>query len=91
MLPHWMFNCEAVSRKVSESMDRRLSLHHRLMIRFHSLMCRHCARFRAQLSKIRELCRRDDLSESELSDLPALPPEARKRIVRALHSAKPRP
>lgn len=88
MLPHWMFNCESVSRKVSESLDRDLPLRHRLMIRIHVAMCKYCARFRKQLIRIRELCRQIDLSDHELSDLPAMPATARERITRALRSAK---
>ncbi|MGD9016866.1 MAG: zf-HC2 domain-containing protein [Desulfobacterales bacterium] len=87
MLPHWMFNCEAVSRKVSESMDRRLSITQRMMIRFHMAMCRHCARFRSQLIKIRELCRLTGPEDEDLAVLPPLSPHARERIVQALKSA----
>lgn len=50
-----MFNCREVSRLVSESMDRELSLPKKLGIRFHCLMCRYCARFALQLTRIREL------------------------------------
>ncbi len=88
MLPHWMFNCEAVSRKVSESMDRRLPLTERMMIRFHMAMCRHCARFRSQVMKIREICRLAGQENEDLGDLPPLSSQARERIVQALKSAK---
>lgn len=88
MFSHWMFNCESVSHKLSESFDRKLPLRHRLMIRFHVVMCKYCARFRKQLITIRQLCRQIDLSDHELSDLPAMPAAARERITRALRSAK---
>lgn len=52
-----MFNCREVSRLVSESLDRELSLPQRLGIRFHLLMCRYCTRFARQLEKVRNLVR----------------------------------
>ena len=53
----WMFNCKDVSRLVSESMDQELSFTKRMGVRFHLMMCRHCARFRIQLTRIRKLIR----------------------------------
>ena len=52
-----MFNCRKVTQMVSESMDRRLPLHQRAMIKFHLLMCKYCARFEKQLRIMREICR----------------------------------
>lgn len=51
----WMFNCKEVSRLVSESMDQELSFTKKLGVRFHLMMCRHCARFWAQLTRIRQM------------------------------------
>jgi len=87
MMSHWMFNCKEVSRRVSESMDRRLPVHQRLLIRVHLLMCRYCARFRRQMMIIRELCRSPKLDE-DLPDTPVyMPPDARRRIKQALKAA----
>jgi hypothetical protein len=52
-----MFNCRDVSRLVSESMDRELSFTKKMGVRFHLMMCRHCARFRHQLARIRKIIR----------------------------------
>ena len=57
---HWMFRCKDVSRKISLSMDITLPLHHRLAIRLHLMMCRHCARFKRQLASLRAICHRID-------------------------------
>ncbi|MFT5697961.1 MAG: hypothetical protein ACI8ZB_000815 [Desulforhopalus sp.] len=53
----WMLHCDKVSKYVSESMDRNLSFGQRLGVRFHLLMCSHCARFAKQLHLIRSLVR----------------------------------
>jgi len=50
-----IFNCQRVARLVSESMDHKLSPGRRLGMRFHLLMCRHCARYQKQLLFIRGL------------------------------------
>jgi len=63
----WMFNCKDVSRLVSESMDRDLSFTKKMGVRFHLMMCRHCARFQDQLARIRKLI----CSQSE-GDIPPL-------------------
>ncbi len=50
-----MFRCKDVSQKISQSMDSALPIHHRMAIRFHLMMCRHCARFRRQLVMLRKM------------------------------------
>ncbi|MCP4337641.1 MAG: zf-HC2 domain-containing protein [Desulfobulbaceae bacterium] len=40
---------------VSESMDRELSFTKKMGVRFHLMMCRYCARFGYQLTRIREM------------------------------------
>jgi hypothetical protein len=51
----WMFNCKEVSQLVSKSMDRELSFTKKMGVRFHLMMCRYCARFGSQLTRIREM------------------------------------
>jgi hypothetical protein len=82
-----MFNCKEVSRRVSESMDHRLPLYQRLLIRMHLLMCRYCARFRRQVMFIRELCRSHQLDERSLDTTINLPTDARERIRQAVKSS----
>lgn len=50
-----MFDCKEVTRRVSESMDRRLPLYQRLMIRFHLKMCHLCDTYHKQMHFIREV------------------------------------
>lgn len=77
----WIFNCREVSRLVSESMDREMSLGQRLGIRFHLLMCRYCARFGQQLKRIRILVRRQ--TEDSVPPL-AMDTKAKDQLKRLL-------
>ena len=85
-MKHWMFNCKDVSKKVSESLDRKLPLHHRAMIRMHLMMCRFCWRFRKQMLILRELSQVTDLPSESLDPAFALSTEARARIKNAMKS-----
>ena len=66
-MSHWMFNCKDVSQRVSESMDRSLPLHHRMMIKIHLMMCSLCSRYENQLELMRKA-----LSRVEADDAPDL-------------------
>ena len=79
-----MFCCKDVSQKFSESLDRKLPLHERMLIRMHQLMCRYCARFGRQLLLLRELSRSDQLTGVTQKSAPGLSPDARARIKSAL-------
>ncbi len=59
-MKHWMFRCNDVSQKVSQSLDASLPFHHRMAVRMHLLMCRYCARFRRQLIMLRTVSRQVD-------------------------------
>ena len=85
-MSHWMLNCKEVSRRVSESMDHRLPLYQRMLIRMHLLMCSYCARFRQQVMFLRELCRSRQLDEDFPDSAVVMPPEVRERIRQALKS-----
>lgn len=52
---HWMFRCRDVSRLVSQSMDRKITLQERLGIRMHLMMCHLCRRHKRQMEFIRDL------------------------------------
>ena len=79
-MSHWMFNCKDVSKRVSESMDRSLSLHHRILIKMHLMMCKYCSRFRKQLLIIRDACRLENLHAKDLENTQSLSQETRDRL-----------
>lgn len=54
-MTHWMFRCRDVSRKISQSMDEKMTLGQRLAIRLHLMMCRHCSRFYRQVVALRQM------------------------------------
>ena len=83
-----MFNCHEVSRLVSADMDTNLPLVQRILIRFHLVMCRQCARVSKQLAMLRAYGRHlgsrenalgDDLGDS-LGNSIELPMQSRERI-----------
>jgi hypothetical protein len=83
---HWMFCCKDVSQKVSESMDRKLPLHHRMFIRIHLMMCKYCSRFRRQLLLLREMSGFDQIVDASTEFSAGLSLEAQKRIKDSLKS-----
>jgi hypothetical protein len=87
MMSHWMFNCKEISSRVSESVDHRLTLYKRMLIRMHLLMCRYCTRFRRQVMFLRELCRSRQLDEHFPDASVVMPPDVRERIRQALKSS----
>ncbi len=83
-----MMNCKEVSRLLSESMERKLSLSERVGLWFHLSMCKLCKGFSKDLQQLREAARRhaeDVVNEAWDSDA-ALTGEARKRMKRVLES-----
>jgi hypothetical protein len=80
-MKHWMFNCQRVAEKVSASLDGVLPLHHRMMIRFHTLMCSYCATFRRQLRLMSKAGRYEN---SSAKSEPMLSEQARERMIKAL-------
>jgi hypothetical protein len=81
---YWMFNCNEVSRKVSDSMDRVLPFHQQMIIRFHLLMCKYCTRFRDQLLLIRKAIRAEEDFDEELRPSETSFSEPGKRIKQML-------
>lgn len=81
-----MKSCQEVSRLLSESMDRRLSLRERVGLWFHLGMCRLCRGFSRELRLLRDAARRHaEQVETDTGDPDAvLSPEARDRLKRVL-------
>jgi hypothetical protein len=87
MMDHWMFSCKDVSLKVSESLDHRLPMFQRLMIRMHLLMCRYCARFHRQILLVREMARYTQPMANTFDTSHTLSPDAQARLKQTLKSA----
>ncbi len=83
-MSHWMFNCKDVSMMVSESMDRKLPLHRRLLITAHLLMCKYCNRFKKQLLILRSATGLNDFDEEDLGRPHSLSKDTRDRIKQAM-------
>ena len=77
----WMLNCQRISEKVSASLDGNLPWHHRLMMRFHTMVCPCCASCRSQLAAMRQAAKYD---QAPAQDEPGLSERARERICKAL-------
>ncbi len=87
-MKHWMFNCQDVSQKLSQSMDASLPLRHRLAIRIHLMMCRYCARFRRQLVMLRKMSRLEDRDQPGDQPPEKLSEETKTRIKEKLRSLR---
>ena len=81
-MSHWMFSCKEVSQKVSESMDRKLPVYHRMLITMHLLMCKYCSRFKNQLLILRNAVNQEYIPEDKMDAF--LPEKTRERIKKTL-------
>ncbi len=52
-----MMNCKQATQMMSQELDRQLSWHERMALRFHVMMCNGCNNFRKQMAFIRKACR----------------------------------
>ncbi len=80
--------CKEVTRLISESLDKNLSLPQRLVIHIHFRFCVFCKRYGQQLLFLRNIFRglskKIENSESLPDDLPSLSPEVRDQMKRRL-------
>ena len=77
-----MRTCKEISKLVSESFDRKLSLRERMAMRMHLAMCSLCRTYQHQVVQLRAL-----LQGAAQSDAPVEKPlseEARERIKQSL-------
>lgn len=88
MMRMWLFNCRHISRLVSDSMDRRLPPGRRLGVRFHLLMCRHCARYKQQLQLMRRLIGGHSSSDSKYPPV-TLDEQAKQRLRQLIGKGNP--
>ncbi len=85
---HWMFRCEDISRKISQSMDKQLPWHQRIAIWFHLMMCRYCQLFRRQMILLREISRFKGLPGSHDASSEKLSDETKEKIKAKLRSLR---
>lgn len=78
--------CKATVAVISESMERRLSFRERVMLKLHLWVCVWCLWYQQHLLAMREglRARSARVEEDDAAAAPALSPEARERIKRAL-------
>lgn len=83
--------CAEVTRLVSKSLDQKLPLIQRLIIRIHLFRCQSCTRFRKQMFFLKHLLhsKRSIALEVEDTTSPPLSSEARERLKRSLHRQDP--
>lgn len=83
-----MLNCHDVSKLISESLDRKLSLWQRLNLWMHLGMCGLCWGFRKSLVHIHKEARQhaDEIERDVVDPEIKLPDESRERMKRLLES-----
>lgn len=80
-----MLNCKQTSQLVSQSLDRRLTLQERFVVKVHLWICKYCRRFSRQLMAMRMGLKRMTQSVEENTTL-HMPSESKARIAKALES-----
>lgn len=79
-----MLNCKEASEKMSQSLDRRLSISEQIGVRFHLLICKGCAQFHNHMMLLRKTLVQFSQADSFETTGPALSSDARMRIKQAL-------
>ena len=74
-----MLTCKEISKLVSQSLDRKLSLRQRMGVRFHLMMCSLCRAYEKQTLLLRNAVRTYGRENTE-----RLPEESKQRIKKAL-------
>ena len=85
MMVNWLINCKAITRMVSESMDRPLPFHRRVWMWMHLMMCRHCSEFKNQLRLLRDAGCQEEIGPG-IESSTALSEEAKGRIREMIRS-----
>jgi hypothetical protein len=86
-----MLNCKEMTKLISDSLDRKITLRQRTELWLHIMMCRLCRQFRADAFAVRRKLRADVPQPTKpkmpLRESPAdlsLSPSARARIASAM-------
>ena len=77
-----MSRCKDITKLISDSMERKLSLWQRIDLRTHLILCGFCRRFQANVLVLRKLASRD--KDYDAAEKPKLSVEAKTRIRNAI-------
>lgn len=89
-ISYWLLRklptCQQMVEKISQSMERKLTLRERIDLKVHLWICAWCQWYREHLQIIRDAARAKAAESPELNSMsgPALSSEARQRIKRRL-------
>jgi thioredoxin-related protein len=72
-------------------MDRKISLHRRILIAVHLMMCKYCRRLKKQLLIIKHAVRLEDIPGDLIDRSLSLSKETRERIKQAMRDYSPDP
>jgi predicted anti-sigma-YlaC factor YlaD len=62
-----MLNCQAITRLLSESQERTLTLQERMSLKMHVMMCSGCRNFGKQMQTLRQVARAYATGADELT------------------------
>lgn len=80
--------CQTITKKISEGMDRPLTLRERLQINVHLMFCDFCRRYRQQLLTIRDALQKQSQKIADEKDEIGLSTAAREKIKLAITKRK---
>jgi len=82
--------CQVVAERISDSMERKLTMRERIGVKVHLLGCDLCERYKRQMLSLQELLKQYSLSLEKEENLPdvKLDINAREKISQALKHAR---
>lgn len=84
-----MRTCKEVAARLSQGLEEPIPMGERMMLRFHMMMCKYCARYFEQIRVLRDLARGYDACEMDPQiENQCLSPEARERISQVVDQAQ---
>lgn len=78
---HILLTCKQATMLASRSLDEPLTLHERMMLKWHLFICAHCVKYFGQIKLIRKLAYQQHESIK-------LANEAKQRIAQAISKAR---
>ena len=80
-----MLNCKDMTKLISDSLERKISVRQRMELWLHIMMCGMCRRFRSNIIELRKRVRGSKglLDQADLAPSP-LPPATKARLEEAV-------